>query len=298
MKVYDVVARVLKDVVERKLVRQLRDEGDQRRRPLFLTAQGFELEAQLSAVQQERLAKAFAVAGPEAISGWRQMLETLVDPADRERLTRAAERLHIAQPPLSRQIQQLEEEIGVLLFERGSRPLKLTEAGRFFHAHARQLLAQTAELASMTQRVGQIERRMSIGFVASTLYGMLPKVIRRFRAEYPMVDLTMHEMTTMDQIQALKDGRIDVGFGRIRYEDPNVRRILLRDERLDRAVLQRLDLIRTRVERDDLDLALLAGLLDAGGGALSNGGETLKLEDADNGTILEFAYQDSEPWPV
>ncbi|MFX8024136.1 LysR substrate-binding domain-containing protein, partial [Acinetobacter baumannii] len=47
-----------------------------------------------------------------------------------------------------------------------------------------------------------------------------------------MVDLTMHEMTTMDQIQALKDGRIDVGFGRIRYEDPNVRRILLRDERL------------------------------------------------------------------
>ena len=78
----------------------------------------------------------------------------------------------------------------------------------------------------MTQRVGQIERRLSIGFVASTLYGMLPKVIRRFRVEYPMVDLTMHEMTTMDQIQALKDGRIDVGFGRIRYEDPNVRRIL------------------------------------------------------------------------
>ena len=159
-------------------------------------------------------------------------LRYFVAVAEELNFTRAAERLHIAQPPLSRQIQQLEEEIGVLLFERGSRPLKLTEAGRFFHAHARQLLAQTAELASMTQRVGQIERRMSIGFVASTLYGMLPKVIRHFRAEYPMVDLTMHEMTTMDQIQALKDGRIDVGFGRIRYEDPNVRRILLRDERL------------------------------------------------------------------
>ncbi len=159
-------------------------------------------------------------------------LRYFVAVAEELNFTRAAERLHIAQPPLSRQIQQLEEEIGVLLFERGSRPLTLTEAGRFFHAHARQLLAQTAELASMTQRVGQIERRLSIGFVASTLYGMLPKVIRRFRVEYPMVDLTMHEMTTMDQIQALKDGRIDVGFGRIRYEDPNVRRILLRDERL------------------------------------------------------------------
>ncbi len=152
--------------------------------------------------------------------------------AEELNFTRAAERLHIAQPPLSRQIQQLEDDLGVLLFERGSRPLKLTEAGRFFYAHARQLLAQTAELASMTKRVGQIERRLSIGFVASTLYGMLPKVIRRFRTAYPMVDLQLHEMTTMDQIQALKDGRIDVGFGRIRYEDPNVRRILLRDERL------------------------------------------------------------------
>ena len=86
-------------------------------------------------------------------------LRYFVAVAEELNFTRAAERLHIAQPPLSRQIQQLEEEIGVLLFERGSRPLKPTEAGRFFHAHARQLLAQTAELASMTQRVGQIERR-------------------------------------------------------------------------------------------------------------------------------------------
>lgn len=152
--------------------------------------------------------------------------------AEELNFTRAAERLHIAQPPLSRQIQQLEEELGVQLFERNARPLKLTEAGRFFFAHAQQLLAQTAELESMTRRVGKIERKMAMGFVASTLYGMLPKVIRRFREECPEVELTLHEMSTMDQIQALKEGRIDVGFGRIRHEDPNVRRILLRDEPL------------------------------------------------------------------
>jgi DNA-binding transcriptional LysR family regulator len=163
-------------------------------------------------------------------------LRYFVAVAEEKNFTRAAERLCIAQPPLSRQMQQLEEELGITLFARGSRPLKLTEAGNFFYAHAQQILAKTAELKSMTQRVGQIERTMSIGFVASTLYGMLPKIIRNFRSQYSLIELNLHEMTTMEQIQALKDGSIDVGFGRIRHQDHNVRRIVLREERLMVAV--------------------------------------------------------------
>ncbi len=174
--------------------------------------------------------------------------------AEEGNITRAAERLHIAQPPLSRQIQQLEEELGVPLLVRGSRPLTLTEAGQFFYAHARQLLSQTRELEAMTRRIGTIERKLSIGFVGSTLYGMLPKVIRRFRSEQNTTELTLHEMTSMEQISALKEGKIDVGFGRIRHEDPNVRRIVLREERLvaalpsghaltDRPVISLLDLV-------------------------------------------------------
>lgn len=174
--------------------------------------------------------------------------------AEEGNITRAAERLHIAQPPLSRQIQQLEEELGVALLVRGSRPLTLTEAGQFFYAHARQLLSQTRELEAMTRRIGTIERKLSIGFVGSTLYGMLPKVIRRFRSEQNTTELTLHEMTSMEQISALKEGKIDVGFGRIRHEDPNVRRIVLREERLvaalpsghaltDRPVISLLDLV-------------------------------------------------------
>jgi DNA-binding transcriptional LysR family regulator len=73
---------------------------------------------------------------------------------------------------------------------------------------------------------------MSIGFVGSTLYGMLPRIIRRFRTEHAEIELTLHEMSTMDQIKALKEGRIDVGFGRIRHEDPAVRRVVLREERM------------------------------------------------------------------
>ena len=159
-------------------------------------------------------------------------LRYFVAVAEERNFTRAAQRLHIAQPPLSRQIQQLEEILGVQLFERNSRPLKLTETGKFFYSHAVQVLAQTAELESMTRRVGNIERSLSVGFVGSTLYGMLPKIIRRFRDENTTVELSLHEMSTMDQIRALKDGRIDIGFGRIRLEDASIRRVILREEKM------------------------------------------------------------------
>ena len=157
-------------------------------------------------------------------------LRYFVAVAEERNFTRAAERLHIAQPPLSRQIQQLEEELGVVLIEKGVRPLRLTEAGAFFYAHAKPLLDQVRDLRTMTQRVGKLERKLSVGFVASTLYGLLPDIIRRYREANPEVDVTLHEMTTVEQLKALKEGRIDVGFGRIKSEDTSIRRILLREE--------------------------------------------------------------------
>jgi len=163
-------------------------------------------------------------------------LRYFVAVAEEKNFTRAAERLHIAQPPLSRQIQQLEEYLGVALIEKGSRPLRLTEAGQFFLAHAKPLLDQVRDLKAMTQRVGKLERTLSVGFVASTLYGLLPDIIRRYRERHPEVEVTLQEMTTVDQLKALKEGRIDVGFGRIKSEDPSIRRIRLRDERMVAAV--------------------------------------------------------------
>jgi DNA-binding transcriptional LysR family regulator len=159
-------------------------------------------------------------------------LRYFVAVAEERNFTRAAERLHIAQPPLSRQMQQLEEMLGVELIEKGSRPLRLTEAGQFFLAHARPLLDQMRDLKTMTQRVGKLERTLSVGFVASTLYGLLPDIIRRYRERHPEVDVTLHEMTTVEQLKALKEGRIDVGFGRLKSEDASIRRILLREERM------------------------------------------------------------------
>lgn len=152
----------------------------------------------------------------------------------RERsFTRAAERLNMAQPPLSRQIQQLEDELGVALIERGTRPAHLTEPGRLLYEQAIQVLERIDEIRALVRRMRHAERNLfGIGFVGSTLYGYLPEVIRAYRAARPGVELTLLELTTLEQVAALKEGRIDVGFGRIPLDDPAVTRRLLRNEKL------------------------------------------------------------------
>lgn len=157
--------------------------------------------------------------------------------ADERNFTRAAERLHIAQPPLSRQIQQLEAELGTTLFDRDARPLKLTPTGRLLYDQANQVLGRVEDMRAMIARaVATQQRHFVIGFVASTMYARLPDLIRAFRKLAPDVDLSFVEMGSIDQIAALKEGLIDIGFGRIRFDDPAVRRTILRNERLVVAV--------------------------------------------------------------
>lgn len=162
-----------------------------------------------------------------------RQLRYFVAVARERNFTRAAEQLRIAQPPLSRAIQQLEDELGVVLIRRESRPIALTDAGRLLHEQAIQVLERVEEIKAMTRRLHEAEQpRLGIGFVASTLYGRLPEVIRRYRAARPGVELLFLELTSIEQIAALKEGRIDVGFGRIPLDDPAVKRLLLRNERL------------------------------------------------------------------
>lgn len=152
--------------------------------------------------------------------------------------SRAAEKLHIAQPPLSRQIQLLEEELGARLLDRG-RPLTLTEPGRYFYEQVRQVLTRVDEIKAMTRRIAKgTVTQFSIGFVASTLYEALPELIRRFRITVPDVEVALSEMTTLEQISALKDGRIDVGFGRLRFDDEGITRKIIRRELLVAVVPQ------------------------------------------------------------
>jgi DNA-binding transcriptional LysR family regulator len=161
-----------------------------------------------------------------------RQLRYFVAVAEERNFTRAAERLNMTQPPLSRQIQQIEETVGLPLFERGARPLKLTEAGRVFYAQAKRLLEESDELLPLTRRLAQLAERIVIGFVPSTLYGPLPDVIRGFREAAPLIQISLIEMFTIEQLSALKGGRIDVGFGRLRFDEAQLAREVLIEEPL------------------------------------------------------------------
>ncbi|WP_176594503.1 LysR family transcriptional regulator [Sphingobium sp. EM0848] len=162
----------------------------------------------------------------------RQLRYFLAVAAERN-FSRAAERLNMAQPPLSRQIQQLEQEVGATLFDRDARPMALTGAGRLFYEHAVQVTRRLEELKdAMRSFVSANRPRFVVGFVPSVLYARLPDIIRNFRKTVPNVELSLVEMMSIEQIVALKEGRIDVGFGRLRFEDPAIEREVLREEEL------------------------------------------------------------------
>ena len=170
--------------------------------------------------------------------------------------TRAAAKLNMAQPPLSRQIRQLEDELGAELFVRGARPLELTEAGRVLLEHATQVLDRMEDIRTGVRALGSSRRvAFPIGFVGSTIYGALPRALRRFRAARPDLDLRLIEMTTLEQLAALDERRIAIGFGRLRFEKIGLTQRVLREEPLIAALAPDSPL----AERDDpLPLAALA----------------------------------------
>ncbi|AHY46998.1 Transcriptional regulator [Rubrobacter radiotolerans] len=142
-----------------------------------------------------------------------QRLRYFVAVAEELSFTRAAEQLHMAQPPLSYQIRQLEEELGAQLFYRNKRNVRLTDAGRLLLEEARGLLVHAEQTASVVHRVGQGEvGRLSVGFVPSAANRLLPPLLRAFGERFPSVELLLREVDPDRLLGSLGDGRVDVGF--------------------------------------------------------------------------------------
>ena len=132
----------------------------------------------------------------------------------------AAEKLHMAQPPLSRQIRQLEDELGFQLFHRTKRSVKLTEAGVVFLAESRQLLQQLEQAVQTGRKASRGDLgELVLGFVSSAAYSVLPMILRGFSAAVPDVRLELHELTTDQQIQWLHESRLDIGLVRLPVDD-------------------------------------------------------------------------------
>ncbi len=141
-------------------------------------------------------------------------LRYFVGVAEEEHYGRAAERLHVAQPALSRQIQDLEKEIGFPLFDRLPRGVRLSAAGKLFLTDVRRILQEVEEAKLRAERVAKgMAGTLRIGFMETvSWHGALPEALRRFRKRQPDVELQLHAMRSLLQIEGVRSGRLDAGF--------------------------------------------------------------------------------------
>jgi DNA-binding transcriptional LysR family regulator len=142
-----------------------------------------------------------------------QQLAGFVAVAEELHFGRAAARLHLTQPPLSRQVMLLEQEVGVSLLDRAGRTVKLTQAGRVFLPEARRILRLAEESSLAVRRIPTGSGgTLTVGFTAVSVHGYVQSFLRRIGRELPHVDLVLRELVTADQVEAIAAGDIDLGF--------------------------------------------------------------------------------------
>jgi DNA-binding transcriptional LysR family regulator len=142
--------------------------------------------------------------------------------------SRAAVRCGISQPPLSRQIANLEAEIGTRLLDRDKHRVRLTEPGRVFYAEAMKTLGAVARAVHMTQRAAKGQTgSLALGFGGWAAYTFAPSVLRKYRALYPNVELSLHSIPMNAQLESLREKTIDVGFVMLPVPDDTLKTMLL-----------------------------------------------------------------------
>ncbi|GAA4806803.1 LysR substrate-binding domain-containing protein [Olivibacter ginsenosidimutans] len=127
--------------------------------------------------------------------------------------SKAAERLHISQPPLTRQIKELEQELGVQLFYRNNRRVRLTEAGAYFFKSCESLIGQLERSKQLVKQIhDSVSGEFRIGYISSTSLIALAKILQKLQDEYPLLKTRLYELSTIKQVKALEEGKLDVGI--------------------------------------------------------------------------------------
>jgi DNA-binding transcriptional LysR family regulator len=157
--------------------------------------------------------------------------------AEQLHFTKAALLLNVAQPALSHQIKQLEDELGTQLVERTNRRVRLTPAGEVFLARAARILEQLDQAARETARIGQGDAgALVIGVVSTAVCSVLPELLRRFRRDSPHIAIDIREMEPAEQVEALRKETIDIGLLFLSIQDQALDSIVVSRERLIIAV--------------------------------------------------------------
>lgn len=152
-----------------------------------------------------------------------------------QRSFRAASlKLHLSQPPLTRQIQLLEESLGVQLLTRGPSGAEPTAAGQLFYEEARNLLMLAEQAADRVRMAGQGHiGRLDVGVFGSAILGAIPQIVREFTERFPKVDVVLHSLDRAAQLKALRERRITVGFNRFFDEEPDLHWELIQTEQMN-----------------------------------------------------------------
>jgi DNA-binding transcriptional LysR family regulator len=147
-------------------------------------------------------------------------LRYFVGVAEELNMRRASEKLHVSQPPLSRQIHDLEDELGAALFDRSNKRLRLTRAGEFFLKEAKEILSRSRRAAQLVQAVNRGEAGSLVIAYRVPISDMLPtRVLRRCREIFPSMELVIRELTIQEQIMALLESRIDLGYVGFKHQE-------------------------------------------------------------------------------
>lgn len=140
-------------------------------------------------------------------------LRYFVAVAEEQNVTRAAARLHVSQPPLSRQMRDLEDELGVALFEHGAKSVRLTEAGKVFLTEARAVVKRADEAMQLVKAVASGQRgEIHVGYAPSLAVELLPRALKFFQEANPGVRVQLHDLSTQEMLRGLRDGKLHLAL--------------------------------------------------------------------------------------